>query len=96
MTTFLVPMESIFTLINDLANQTVSTAQIVVIAFAVVAFVVLSALKGFKGGSMLILFIICSFFVWAVFNMDMGKTTVDDTIGGGSNPAPAAPTNQAP
>ncbi len=84
----LVPMESFFTKINTLAGSTLSTAQIVAIAFAVIMFFVLSARSNFKTSSMIISFVVCSFFVWAVFNMNWGKTTMGETIN--TNPAPAA------
>lgn len=88
----LVPMESIFTKINTLAAQTVSTGQVVATAIAVVIFLAVGFNCRFKAGTMLITFLICGFCVWAVGNMDVGSKVANDTI----NDNPAAAATQAP
>ncbi|MDN5562558.1 MAG: hypothetical protein L0G49_02085 [Luteococcus sp.] len=88
----MVPMESIFTAINNLATQTVSTSEIVAGAIAAVIFLAVGFSCRFKAGTMIITFLICSFCYWAVGNMDVGKKVTDDTL----NVKQAAPASQAP
>lgn len=90
--TTLVPMQSIFGTINNLAGQTVTTGQYVAIAIAVVLFISVAIACRLKASTMLVTFFICGFFVWGAFNMDFGKKTVGDTLN--TQPAPTA--NQNP
>lgn len=85
----LVPMESVFQQINKLSANVVSTSQGVAIAVAVVIFLMVGISCRFKASTMIITFLCCSFGVWAVFNMNFGKQSMSDTIGG-NNAAPAA------
>lgn len=90
----MVPMESFFSIIRSLSTETVTTADYVIGAIAIVVFVVLLKRGNWTLPSAVVAFFVVGLIAWGATNLDFGKTMVDDTINGG--PAPAAPTNQAP